>query len=57
MLVVQKAHSAGSWAISETAYAGMILVCAASCVIAPIVLRWLIRREGYGKSQQGEAGG
>jgi hypothetical protein len=42
MLVVQKAHAAGDAVLGETAYAGMVAVCAATCVLGPLALRWLL---------------
>jgi len=44
MLIVQKAQAAGSWAIGQAAYAGMVLVCAVTCVVGPLLLRWLLQR-------------
>jgi hypothetical protein len=46
MLIVQKAHAAGPDVLDRTAYAGMVVVCAATCVLGPLVLRWLLDRSG-----------
>ncbi len=46
MLIVQKAHAAGPDVLGATAYAGMVLVCAATCVLGPLALRWLLERAG-----------
>ena len=46
MLIVQKAHAAGPDVLGRTAYASMVMVCAVTCLIGPLVLRWLLDRPG-----------
>lgn len=46
MLIVQKAHAAGPDVLGRTAYAGMILVCAVTCISGSLALRWLLDRTG-----------
>ncbi len=48
MLVVQKAHAAGDAVLGQTAYAGMVVVCAATCILGPLALRWLLARRPGG---------
>lgn len=53
MIVMQKARSV-TGGVSETVYASMVLVCAATSVAAPIVLAVLLDRWNYGSGDRSE---
>lgn len=44
MLIMHRARAMGPWAAPPRVYAGMVVVCAITCVVAPWVLRPLLRR-------------
>ena len=44
MIVMERGHSLGSWAVPPEMYAGMVVVSAVTCFGAPLTLHWLLRR-------------
>jgi len=42
MVIMQRAHARGDWAVPESVYSGMVLVCAVTCIAAPWVLKSLL---------------
>jgi Kef-type K+ transport system membrane component KefB len=45
MLIMHRGRDLGDWAVPPSTYAGMVLVSAATCVGAPVVLRHLLREK------------
>lgn len=43
MVIMRKGLTLGDWAVPQAVYNGMVVVSAASCLVAPPVLRWLLR--------------
>jgi len=39
MIVMQRGHEMGKWAVSDEVYSAMVIVSLATCVVSPIVLR------------------
>jgi Kef-type K+ transport system membrane component KefB len=52
MVILQRGDSLGRWAMPQDLYSGMILVAAATCMLSPPVLRWLLDRQNWGDSKQ-----
>ncbi len=46
MLIMRKGRELGDWAVPPAPYAGMVLVCAATCIALPPVLRRLLKKKG-----------
>jgi len=44
MVIMQKGHDLGAWAVPDAVFSGMVLVSLATCVISPAVLRMLLKR-------------
>jgi len=44
MIVMQRGHEMGKWAVSDEVYSAMVLVSLATCVVPPIVLRKLLSK-------------
>jgi len=44
MVIMQKGHDLGPWAVPDSVYSGMVLVSLATCLAAPVVLRILLKR-------------
>jgi Kef-type K+ transport system membrane component KefB len=48
MLIMSRGMAQGSWAVTDSGYAGMLLVSMVTCLIAPVALRWLLARREVG---------
>jgi Kef-type K+ transport system membrane component KefB len=44
MVIIQKGHDLGGWAMPEIAFGSMILVALMSCLVSPLILRNLMKR-------------
>lgn len=44
MVIIQKGHDLGGWAMPEAAFGSMILVALMSCLLSPLILRNLMKR-------------
>jgi Kef-type K+ transport system membrane component KefB len=44
LVIMQRGHASGAWAVPPHVYGAMILVCAATCLLAPLTVRPLLRR-------------
>jgi hypothetical protein len=55
MIVMQQGVQKGDWAVPSEVYAGMVLVTAATCLFAPIVIRALLQKWPQAEEQGGKA--
>jgi Kef-type K+ transport system membrane component KefB len=44
MVVMQRGHELGSWAVSDAVFSAMVLVSLTTCVVSPAALRRLLRK-------------
>lgn len=44
MVIMQEGRRLGPWAVPDTLYASMVFVSAATCLVSPFVVRWLLQR-------------
>jgi Kef-type K+ transport system membrane component KefB len=44
MVVMQEGLKLGEWAVPNQVFAAMVMVCTATCIISPIILRILLKR-------------
>jgi Kef-type K+ transport system membrane component KefB len=51
MVIMQRGHQLGEWAVPEAVFSAMVLVTLGTCVISPIVLRKLLKRWPQGPEQ------
>ncbi len=45
MVIMQRGLDLGDWAVPGDAYAAMVVVSAATCILSPLLLRWLLKRQ------------
>ncbi|MBD3234465.1 MAG: cation:proton antiporter [candidate division Zixibacteria bacterium] len=43
MIIMQRGHAQGSWAVPAEAYAGMVIVSLLTCIISPVIVQKLLR--------------
>jgi hypothetical protein len=53
MVIMHQGKALGPEVVPEALYAGMVLTVAATCVLAPMVLRPLLQRRGEADSASG----
>jgi len=44
MIIMDRGHALGAWAVPDAVYSGMVFVSAATCLVAPILLRIVLDR-------------
>lgn len=44
MVIVQRAHKLGDWAMPDHLHAAIIATCAGTCLAGPLAVRWLLER-------------
>jgi len=44
MVIMQRGLSLGDWAVPSNAYAAMVVVSAATCILSPLAVRWLLNK-------------
>jgi len=49
LLIVERGHRLGTWAVPDQVYAAFVAVGAATCLLAPIALAALLRRSNQGE--------
>ncbi len=51
MVIMQRGLRQGNWAVPSNAYAAMVVVSAATCIVSPLAVRWLLNtRPAEGKT-------
>jgi hypothetical protein len=44
MVVMQRGHQLGEWAVPENVFSAMVMVSLSTCIFAPIILKFLLNR-------------
>ena len=53
MIILQNGRKIGDWAMPPDVFAGMVMVTLATCLAAPIALRYMLARQQHGNSERG----
>ncbi len=56
MVIAQTAVTMGAWALPADAYGAIVLVCAATCLVTPVVVNQLLSKWPQGTAQSKDAG-
>ncbi|MGD2245497.1 MAG: cation:proton antiporter [Candidatus Aminicenantes bacterium] len=52
MVIMQRGHQLGNWAVSDEVFSAMVLVSLGTCVFSPVVLRFFLKRFARMKKQE-----
>jgi Kef-type K+ transport system membrane component KefB len=51
MIIMQKGHNLGEWAVPGRVFSAVVVVSLATCIFSPVILRFFLKRWPQGKKQ------